>query len=78
MEVGSHWLCRSDALRVGTADEAPHLYRQADLALLDDLVVSDDVDVYFRGKEGDLIDLLGGEEVVCELNDPLTLVACAL
>ena len=64
VEVGLHRFGIGDTLRVRAASKSTYLGRESYLMLLDDLVVSDDIQTYLGGKQGDALDVLRRYEVI--------------
>ncbi len=71
VEMGGHGLVVGDALGVVAFHDAFNLLRGLDGLLLNDLVVTDDVEDNFRGHDGETRNLVVGEKLVADLDDTL-------
>lgn len=73
VEDGVHWLVICDALGVVASDDTRKLIRGLDSFLLNNLVVTDDVEHHLGGYNRQAANLLVGEELVAHLYDALLL-----
>ena len=78
MEAGRHRLIVADALRIGALHKADQGLRKDHFLLLDNLIVTDDAEGHVRGDDGNLVELLVGEELVGHLDDGLAAHLAAL